>query len=192
MALYSLADDTKGRSAWSIFMGVLTALMGFFLIAYPLATATITTMLLGWVLIFVAIAQNVFALHSHTIGRFFAKALLAILYGLAGVVLAFFPGVAVAGLTMMLGTLFLVYAGVEAATAFKVRPVEGWGWFLFNAIVTFLVAMLILAKWPSNSLWAIGTLVGASVMMAGISRIMIASRIRSGISRMERLILRTA
>jgi len=187
MALYSLADDIKGRSAWSIFMGVLTALLGFFLIAYPMATATITTMLLGWVLIFVAIAQNVFALHSHTVGKFFAKALLAILYGLAGVVLAFFPGVGVAGLTMMLGTLLLVYAGAETATAFKVRPVEGWGWFLFNAIVAFLVAMLILAKWPSSSLWAIGTLVGASVMMGGISRIMIASGIRSGVGRIERL-----
>ena len=104
-------------------MGVLTALLGFFLIAYPMATAMITTLLLGWVLIFVAIAQIVFALHSQTVGRFFAKVLLAILYGLAGVVLAFFPGVGVAGLTMMLGTLLLVYAGVEAATAFEVRPV---------------------------------------------------------------------
>ena len=191
MPIYSLADNIKRRSAWSIFIGALTALLGFFLIAYPMATATITIMLLGWVLIFVAIAQNVFALHSHTVGRFFAKVLLAILYGLAGVVLAFFPGVGVAGLTMMLGTLLLVYAGVESATAFKVRPVEGWGWFLFNAIVTFLVAMLILAKWPSSSLWAIGTLVGASVLMGGISRIMIASGIRSGISRMEHLTPRT-
>jgi uncharacterized membrane protein HdeD (DUF308 family) len=173
-------------------MGGLTALLGLFLIAYPMATAMITTLLLGWVLIFVAIAQNVFALHSRTVGRFFAKVLLAILYGLAGIGLAFFPGVGVASLTMMLGTLLLVYAGVEAATALQVRPVEGWGWFLFNAIVTFLVATLILARWPSNSLWAIGTLVGASVMMGGISRIMIASRIRSGISRMERLTPRTA
>ena len=187
MPLYSLADDIKGRSAWSIFMGVLTALLGFFLIAYPMATAMITTLLLGWVLIIVAIAQIVFALHSQTVGRFFAKVLPAILYGLAGVVLAFFPGVGVAGLTMMLGTLLLVYAGVEAATAFDVRPIEGWGWFLFDAIVTFLVAMLILAKWPSSSLWAIGTLVGASVMMGGISRIMIASGIRSGVGRIERL-----
>ena len=192
MPTESLASDIKRHSAWSIFMGVLTALLGFFLIAYPMASAMITTLLLGWILIVVAIAQIVFALHSHTVGRFFAKVLLAILYGLAGIGLAFFPGVGVASLTMMLGTLLLVYAGVEAATAFEVRPVEGWGWFLFDAIVTFLVAMLILAKWPSSSLWAIGTLVGASVLMGGISRIMIASGIRSGISRMERLTPRTA
>ena len=192
MPTESLATDIKSRSAWSILMGALTALLGLFLIAYPMATATIATLLLGWVLIFVAIAQIVFALHSQTVGRFSAKVLLAVLYGLAGVGLVFFPGVGVASLTMMLGKLLLVYAGVEAATAFEMRPVEGWGWFLFDAVVTFLVAMLILAKWPSSSLWAIGTLVGASVMMGGISRIMIASRIRSSISRMERLTPRTA
>ena len=129
MPTESLASDIKSRSAWSIFMSVLTALLGLFLIAYPMATAMITTLLLGWILIVVAIAQIVFALHSHTVGRFFAKVLLAILYGLAGVGLAFFPGVGVASLTMMLGTLLLVYAGVEAATAFEVRPVEGCGGF---------------------------------------------------------------
>src|SRR5215472_5481921 len=159
-------------------MGVRTALLGFFLIAYPLATATITTLLLGWVLIFVALAQIVFALHSHTIGRFFSKVLLAAFYGVLGIVLAFFPVIGVPPLTMMVGTLLLVYAGVEAAMAFEVRPADGWGWFLFDGIVTFLVAMLILAKWPSSSIWAIGTLVGASVLMGGISRIMIASGIR--------------
>lgn len=192
MPTENLADDVKRRSAWSMFMGVLTALLGCFLIAYPLATATITTLLLGWVLIFVAITQIVFALHSHTVGRFFAKVLLAILYGIAGVVLAFFPAVGLPALTMMLGTLLLVYAGVEAATAFEVRPVEGWGWFLFDAIVTFLVAMLILAKWPSSSIWAIGTLVGAAVLMGGISRMMIALGIRSSVGRIERLTPKTA
>jgi uncharacterized membrane protein HdeD (DUF308 family) len=192
MPTESLADEVKKRSAWSMFMGVLTALLGCFLIAYPLATAAITTLMLGWVLIFVAITQIVFALHSQTVGRFFAKVLLAILYGVAGVVLAFFPAVGLPALTMMLGTLLLVYAGVEAGTAFEVRPVEGWGWFLFDAIVTFLVAMLILAKWPSSSIWAIGTLVGASVLMGGISRMMIALGIRSGVGRIERLTPKTA
>ena len=38
-------------------MGILSAVLGLFLIAYPLATATITTILLGWTLIFVGIAQ---------------------------------------------------------------------------------------------------------------------------------------
>ena len=61
MSTQNLTEEVKKRSAWSIFMGVLTAALGCFLILYPLATATITTVLLGWVLIVVGLAQFVFA-----------------------------------------------------------------------------------------------------------------------------------
>jgi uncharacterized membrane protein HdeD (DUF308 family) len=192
MAIQNLTDDVGKHASWSIVMGILTALLGMFLIAYPLGAATITTLLLGLVLIFVGIAQFFFALHSQTAGKFFGKVLLGVLYGIAGVILAFFPLVGVAALTVLLGTVLLVYAGVATATAFALRPVEGWGWFLFDAIISFLMAMLILTRYPSSSFWAIGTLVGVAVLMGGISRIMIASRIRRAIPRIEQPTSRAA
>jgi uncharacterized membrane protein HdeD (DUF308 family) len=73
-------------------------------------------------------------------------------------------------------------------TAFQVRPVEGWGWFLADAAASFFMGILILAKWPSSSVWAIGTLVGVAVLMGGIARIMIASKIRSGAGSVERVV----
>jgi uncharacterized membrane protein HdeD (DUF308 family) len=186
MPTSDLTGDIKKRAAWSVFMGVLTAVLGLFLIAYPLATATITTLLLGWVLIFVGIAQFVFALHSQTAGNFFLKVLLGVLYGIAGVLLAFFPLAGVAALTLLLGTLLLIHAGVAAATAFQMRPAEGWGWFLVDAFVTLLAGILILARWPASSLVAIGTLIGVSVLMAGIARAMVAGKIRSVVSDVPR------
>lgn len=192
MSTQSLTGQLKKRSGWSIFMGVLTAVLGAFLIAYPLATATITTLLLGWVLIFVGIAQFVFALHSQTAGNFFLKVLCGVLYGITGLALAFFPLEGVATLTGVLGTLLLVQAGLATVTAFQVRPLDGWGWFLFDAAASFFAGMLILVKWPSSSLWAIGTLVGAAVLFGGVSRIMIASKIRSGASSVERTLPRAA
>jgi uncharacterized membrane protein HdeD (DUF308 family) len=177
--------DIKKRSGWSILMGILTALLGLFLIAYPLATATITTILLGWVLIFVGIAMFVFALHSQTIGKFFLKVLMGVLYLIAGVTLAFFPVAGVAALTVFLGTLLLIYAGVATATALQMRPVDGWAWYLFDGVASLLMGILILAIWPWSSTWAIGTLVGVSVLMGGISRTMIAARIRRAITSIE-------
>lgn len=188
----SLTHEIKKRSTWSILMGVVIAALGVFLIAYPLTTATITTLLLGWVLIFVAIAQFVFALHSQTVGKFFLRVFLGAIYGIAGVILAFFPITGVAALTVILGSLLLVYGVTATITAFQVRNMSGWGWFLFDAIATLLIGILILAQWPSSSLWAIGTLVGAAVLMGGISRIMIAARIRRGIGTVERITRRAA
>ena len=185
--MQDLSEELKKRSAWSIFMGVFTAALGVFLIVYPLATATITTVLLGWVLIFVGIGLFVFALQSQTLGNFFLKILLSLLYGIFGIALAFFPIAGVATLTLMLGTLLLIQAGTLTAIAYQLKPVDGWGWFLTDAASSFLLSALIFAKWPSSTIWAIGTLVGVAVLISGISRIMIATKIWSGAANMERL-----
>jgi uncharacterized membrane protein HdeD (DUF308 family) len=188
MSTPSLIQEVKKRSGWSIFMGVLSAVLGMFLIAYPMATATITTVLFGWTLIFVGIAQFIFALHSQTPGNFFLKLLGGVLYGITGVALAFAPVAGVEALTVLLGTLLLVQAGLATVTAFQIRPLDGWGWYLFDAIVSFALGMLIIVKWPSSSMWAIGTLVGTAVLMGGISRIVLASKIRSGASTVDRAV----
>ncbi len=188
MSTQSLTDDVKKRSAWSIAMGVLTSVLGVFLIIYPFATAMITTVLLGWILILVGIAQFVFALHTQTVGNFFLKLLLGILYAVAGIALAFLPIEGVIVLTGVLGTLLLVQAGMLTVTAFQMKPLDGWGWYLADAIASLLLGILIFAKWPSSSLWAIGTLVGVAVLIGGISRIMIAAKVRSGTGELERYV----
>lgn len=186
MSAQSLFEEAKKRSAWSISMGVLSAALGVFIIIYPLVTAKITIVLLGWVLILVGVAQFVFALHSQKVGNFFLKVLWGVLFGIVGFFLAFAPEAGVEALTALLGAMLLVQAGLATVMAFQVKPIEGWGWFLFDAAASFLIGMLILVQWPSSSVWAIGTLVGASVLLGGISRIMIAAKIRSGASNVER------
>jgi len=187
MPTQDLTEEVKKRSGWSILMGALTAALGVFLICYPLATATITADLLGSVLIFVGIALFVFALKSQTVGNFFLKILLSLLYGICGIALAFFPVAGVAALTLTLGTLLLIQAGTLTAIAFQLKPLEGWGWFLADAATSLLLSVLIFAKWPSSAIWAIGTMVGVSVLMSGISRIMIATKIRNGAATIELL-----
>ena len=165
MPTQSLTDDVKRRSAWSIAMGVLTAVLGMFLILYPFATAMITTVLLGWILILVGVAQFVFALHTQTAENFFLKVLLGILYAIAGIALAFLPIEGVIVLTGIFGTLLLIQAGMLTVTAFQIKPLDGWGWYLADATASLLLGILILAKWPSSSMWAIGTLVGVAVQI---------------------------
>lgn len=169
-------------------MGILTAVLGVFLIIYPFATAMITTVLLGWILILVGIAQFVFALHTQTVGSFFLKVLLGILYAVAGIALAFLPIEGVIVLTGVLGTLLLIQAGMLTVTAFQMKPLDGWGWYLADAIASLLLGVLIFVKWPNSSMWAIGTLVGVAVLVGGISRIMIAAKIRSGAVQLGRYV----
>jgi uncharacterized membrane protein HdeD (DUF308 family) len=188
MSTQSITDDVKKRSAWSIAMGVLTAVLGVVLILYPFATAMITTVLLGWILILVGVAQFVFALHTQTVGNFFLRILLGILYVVAGIALAFLPIEGVIVLTGVLGTLLLIQAGLLTVTAFQMKPIDGWGWYLADAIASLLLGILIFVKWPNSSMWAIGTLVGVAVLVGGISRVMIAAKIRNGAGQLGRYV----
>lgn len=188
MASRDAVGEVKSRSGWAIFMGVLTAALGVFLVLYPVLTATITTVLLAWSLIFVGIAQFVFALSSQKAGQFLWKLLSSIVYVGCGALLAATPVAGVAALTGILGWLLVIQSVLGAITAFQLRPLKGWGWFLFDAVWALLLGVMILAQWPVSSVWAIGTLVGVSVLTSGISRIVIASKIRTGATHVERLV----
>lgn len=187
MSAKMLIEETKKRAAWSIFMGVLTAALGAFLVVYPLATAKVTTVLLGWVLIFVALAQLMFALHSQQPGSFFLKLLGAGASAIIGAALAFAPMAGVEAMTGLLGTLLLVQAGLATVTAFQIRPLAGWQWYLLEAATSFALGLLILVNWPFSSVWAIGMLVGMAVLMGGIVRIAVAVKVQRKASRVERL-----
>jgi uncharacterized membrane protein HdeD (DUF308 family) len=187
MSTPNLSVEIKQRSAWSVFMGVVTAALGAFLIIYPLATGTIATVLLGWALILGAGAELVSALQSQKAGDFFWRILLSVAYGISGVMLTIFPIAGVAALTGVVGTLLLVQAVLVTVTAFQLKPLQGWGWLLLNAAASLLLGIMILAQWPSSSFWAIGTMVGAAVLVNGVSRIMLSLKVQSVAGKVDRL-----
>jgi uncharacterized membrane protein HdeD (DUF308 family) len=173
-----LSGEISKRAGWSIFMGVLTAVVGLVMIAYPFATATVTAAFLGWALLVTAVAQLIFAFSSQTAGNFFVKLILAVLYGIAGLALAGFPVAGAVSLTAVLGMLLITEAIFEMVIAFSVPAGEGRGWFVLSSLTSLLVGVMILAAWPSSTIWAIGTLVGVAVLMNGITRIVVSSQIR--------------
>ena len=187
-----ILDEVKRRSAWSMFMGLLTAALGTLLIVYPFATAMLTSVFLGGVLILVGAAGLVLALASQTAGSFFLRILVAALYGLTGIALVAFPFQGVESLTLFVGAMLVVRGVFALVAALRVRPLSGWGWLLADALVSGLAGGLILARWPSSAFWAVGTLVGASVLATGVSRVAMAARIRAGTGDVERLARRVA
>jgi uncharacterized membrane protein HdeD (DUF308 family) len=178
MTADTLFTEAAKRARWSLFMGVLTAAIGVVMIIHPIATAAVSTVFLGWALIVAAAAQLVFAFTSQTAGNFFLKLLLGVLYGFAGVGLAFFPLAGVVTLTAVLGWMLVVEAILETVIAFALPAVGGRGWLLLSALASLVLGLLILFHWPTSSAWAIGTLVGAAVLVNGVTRIAISSWVR--------------
>jgi len=181
----NLSSEVKTRAGWGIFLGIVTVLLGILLLTYPLAAATITTIVLGFILVVVGVIDIVQALRSHTAGNFVLRLLLGIGYGFVGVLLIANPLWGVAVLTIILGAVLLFEAAMAAILAFQTRPSSGWGWLLFDAAITCLLGILILAHWPASAIWAIGTLLGVAVIMRGITRIALSAGLRRVVSRVE-------
>ena len=185
-------DEVKRRSGWTMAMGILTAALGVVLIVYPFATATATSVFLGSIMVLAGVAELLFALSSQTPGSFFFQILLAVLFGFAGVMLVAYPFQGAESLTLFLGSL-LIARGIAAGIAgLQVRPLDGWGWFVADGLASIAVGGYILYKWPSSTAWAVGTLVGASVLVTGIARTVFAARIRQGASDVQRAVGRVS
>ena len=45
-------------------------------------------------------------------------------------------------------------------------------------VATLLLGLLIYLQWPSSSAWAIGTLVGVSLIISGVARVMMSVAVR--------------
>jgi uncharacterized membrane protein HdeD (DUF308 family) len=181
----NLTSDVKSRAGWGIFLGIVTAALGVLLIMYPLFAATVTTIFIGCVLVIAGVIDIALALRAHKAGTFFGRLLLGVVYGLGGLLLLFNPQSGVALLTAVLGVMLLFEAGATTALAFQVKPLSGWGWLLFDAVITAILGFLILAHWPASAVWAIGTLVGAAILVRGITRIALSARLRHATERVE-------
>jgi len=99
-------------------------------------------------------------------------------YIFIGGYLLFHPLLGVASLTLLLAILFLMEGVLDLILWWKMRSTEGSFWILVDAIVTLILGGLIYVHWPSSSVWAVGTLVGISMIISGVTRIMLSLAVR--------------
>ncbi len=58
-------------------------------------------------------------------------------------------------------------AAINFALARQIYPMKGWGWMIFNGLVTFLLALLAAYGWPETSGIFLGVIVGISLFLDG-------------------------
>ncbi len=172
-----IVGGVRRASGWSIALGILMILAGMFAIFAPLEAGLVVVIVVGWMAIFNGGFQLVYAF-SHEARHRWLEALLGVIYIIAGIYLLMHPVGALLALTLLLGSFLVVYGVFALILAFRMRPAPGWGWVLFDAIVTILLGVLIYIHWPGTSDWVIGTLIGISFIVSGVSRLMVSLAVR--------------
>jgi uncharacterized membrane protein HdeD (DUF308 family) len=170
--------NTRSGSTMSILWGVLLVILGVFAIGSPFIASVAVEVAVAWLIVFAGIVHIFLAFHAHGAGSVIWRLLVGLAYVAFGGYLIFRPLLGVASLTLVLAVLFLIEGVLDLVMYFKMRPLQGSGWVLVDGIITLVLGGLIYAQWPLSSVWAIGVLVGASMLVSGLTRIAMSLAIR--------------
>ena len=158
-------------SSWSIFLGVLLILIGLAALTLPFFAGIAASVFFGWLLMIGGIAHLVYAWSERGAGAVLWQILIGIVYLVASIYMLALPVAGVVTLTLVLSVYILLEGIFELVVYFRLRSLRGAVWLLVDGVISLLLAALIFFQWPSSSLWAIGTLVGISLLLSGIARV---------------------
>ncbi len=134
----------------------------------PFVSAAFLTILLGSAAVVAAISQFLrLSGEADTRGKVF-RALSGALYLVGGLSCLVFPLQSTISLTLFIGGLLAVEGVMELAAA-ATQPLPARGLVLVDGIITAVLGGMLIAEWPSDSLWAIGTLFGVSLAFSAIN-----------------------
>ncbi|MGO8986996.1 MAG: HdeD family acid-resistance protein [Terriglobales bacterium] len=178
MAPSSPAEVVRKASTLSIVWGVLLIIFGMVAVGSPFLTAVAVSVVVAWLIILAGVVHVMLAFRAHEAGSKIWKLLVGLAYVCFGGYMIWHPVLGVASLTLLLAGLFLIEGILDIILFFKMRSGGGSSWVLLDGIVTLLLGLMIYLQWPSSTLWAIGVLVGVSMIFSGISRVMLSLTLR--------------
>jgi len=178
MAQSSPVEMVRNPSTISILWGVLLIVFGMVAVGSPLLAAVAVSALVAWLIVLAGVVHLMLAFRVHQAGSVIWKVLVGIAYLCFGGYLLIHPVLGVASLTLLLASLFLIEGILNIVLYVKMRPIHGSSWMLVDGVVTLLLGLMIYLQWPSSSAWAIGTLVGVSMIFSGVARVMMSLAVR--------------
>ena len=178
MAQTTPVDIVRQASTLSIVWGVLLIVFGMVAIGSPFLAAVAVNAVIAWLIVLAGVVHLIVAFRAHGAGSMVWKILVGLAYVFFGAYLIIHPLLGVASLTLVLASLFLIEGVLDIILFFKMRPARGPGWVLVDGIITLLLGLMIYMQWPSSSAWAIGILVGVSMIISGVTRVMLSLAVR--------------
>ena len=177
-----VSTDIKKDVNGSLLIGVLLVVLGIVAIALPAVSTVFAETWIAAIIISAGAAKLVYAFQNRNDAGFIWKLLLSVLYIATGVTLLVYPLTGALTLTLLLGSFLLSEGVFELILAFRLRPQQNWTWSLSNGIITLILGGIVWFQWPSDAPWIIGTVVGASIVSTGVSRVMMSLNARSALS----------
>jgi uncharacterized membrane protein HdeD (DUF308 family) len=174
MMSISASDHMRSNWGWMLALGILFIVGGFFAFVSPFFASVAVAATVAIVFIILGAAQIFQAWGVRSWGGFFWQLLVGIIILVGGIAMYINPIVAAAGLTLVVGAMFIAKGVFQLLLGFRLRPMDGWGWIAISGVLALIVGLMIVFQFPASTLYALGILAGISLAFTGWSYVMIA------------------
>ena len=178
MAQNTPVEMLRHASTASILWGVLLIVFGVLAVGSPFLAAVAVNAMIAWLIVLAGAVHLMLAFRVHTAGSILWKLLVGLAYICFGLYVILHPVLGVESLTLILASLFLIAGVLDIVLYVTMRAMPGSSWLLVDGVVTLALGVMIYMQWPSSSAWAIGTLVGVSMIFSGVSRVAMSLAVR--------------
>jgi uncharacterized membrane protein HdeD (DUF308 family) len=167
---HSLAEGIKvlrDKWGWIVALGVIAMIAGVIALGSVVMATESAVFIVGIMMLAVGVIEIFTAFSARGWGRFLLWLLLGALYVFAGFICLQNPFQAALWLTLMLGVALIVGGLVRIFLATQMKHGTPWGWVVFSGILSFLLGLMIVAKWPASSFYTLGIFLGIDLIFIG-------------------------
>jgi uncharacterized membrane protein HdeD (DUF308 family) len=178
-SLGSSIAHLRARWGWFAALGIAFVLFGA--VAFgSLVTATIASVLVNGVMMIMAgIAEIAIGMRMKTWSRLVLLCAAGALLVAAGILCAVNPLLAAAALTLCLGAALCAAGLVRIYVASQMGADTPWRIAILSGFVTFFLGVIILARWPIDSLYVLGLFLAIDLVFYGVALLGLAFQLRA-------------
>lgn len=162
--------EIKTATGWVMALSIGLVVLSSLPILMPGIASSIFTSAMGWIAVISGILQILQTYQARVVRAQWLSLGVGLLYVVAGLYILFNLAKAAAVLPLAFGILFIVEGIFTIAMAFVYRAGLSMSWFVaINGIITLILGILVINRWPFSSLWLTGFYVGISLFFSGAS-----------------------
>ena len=158
----------RAKWGWIVGLGVIFLIAGIIALGSVVTATASAVLVVAIMMIMAGVAEIIAAFNVKSWGKFAFWMLLGLLYIAAGIIATLNPWAAATILTLFLGMALVVGGIVRMFLAWSVREAgKPWGWVAVSALITLLLGLMIVAKWPYSSAYTLGIFLGIDLIFIG-------------------------
>ncbi len=153
--------------------GAIFLVLGAVGIIFPTVMSILTVTFIAWLLLFAGLMAGYFTYmsdKSDSIGWLKSVVLIGV-----ALFMIFYPISGIGTVGLLLSIYFFMDSFASFSMGLSMKGSSGWFIWIFNALLSLLLATLFVIGWPTSSVYLIGLFVGFSLFFDGISLLVMGS-----------------